>query len=403
MPTPNPTPSLPPGNMASDPDGLTGLLVREQIDEILADLRREMIESVDRRTLGRRRSWFADYVADHLGNFAIAVVTLVVGLSAMVLAGPIVANHFAEARVERIEHAIVDRLEQSVQNVWTVEGGKIFNDVIQGLTKTSAEIGDLRVTYDRQIAQVEEHFRLAKLEQDLALEKLSALEQQFQTLKRGHEDLTSTANLPGKESGVSENPAKSTFSKVLPKSEILAVEKIQRLDGTWFFGPQVHMIDLSHTRADDQVVKTIVDDLPNVRWLSLANCPAISDAAVANLGRLKYLRVLILRDNPGITSTSFLRGLTSVAHLDISGTGVIDTALEDIAQMNLRTLDLSNTRITEDALRHIPTQTNMEILRLTGTKLSIVGIKKLQREIPKCSVEHELLRAPSTVVTRGVR
>ncbi|HEY2839795.1 MAG TPA: hypothetical protein VGJ26_11635 [Pirellulales bacterium] len=79
-------------------------------------------------------------------------------------------------------------------------------------------------------------------------------------------------------------------------------------------------------------------------------------------------------------------------YLDLQGSPITDEGLRCLVRVrDLEILQLESTAVTDAGLVYLEPITTLKEVRLTGTKVSDEGVAKLQRNIPKCTVEY---RAP---------
>jgi len=118
--------------------------------------------------------------------------------------------------------------------------------------------------------------------------------------------------------------------------------------------------------------------------------PGLTDADMASLNRLHYLRLLRLEAN-GITDDGLLQldNLPYVEHLSLSHTAITDKGLSALANFpRLRGLDLRATDISDVAVSELGKCHLLENLGMEMTNISADGIKSLQQKLPKCKIEN---------------
>jgi len=75
--------------------------------------------------------------------------------------------------------------------------------------------------------------------------------------------------------------------------------------------------------------------------------------------------------------------------LALPSSGMTDAGLARIAGLtHLHELWLGNTKVTDAGLAHLAGLTHLEQLDLTKTKVTDAGVKKLQRALPHCKIDH---------------
>lgn len=154
-------------------------------------------------------------------------------------------------------------------------------------------------------------------------------------------------------------------------------------------------LDLEHSDVDGRALVDL-DGRAQLRWLSLARCPEITDASLACLADFKWLRHLILSECQSVTNAGmrYIGRLTELRYLDLDGcrhvgapglarlsalsklgvlsmrgcTAVDDDALDEIARLGaLEWLDLSRCGpISDSGLACLRTLRRLCTLRLAG-------------------------------------
>jgi hypothetical protein len=65
---------------------------------------------------------------------------------------------------------------------------------------------------------------------------------------------------------------------------------------------------------------------------------------------------------------------------------VTDAGLKALALLNLKSLDLDNTQVTDAGLKALVPLKTLTFLSLLGTKVTNDGVKELQKALPKCKI-----------------
>jgi hypothetical protein len=154
---------------------------------------------------------------------------------------------------------------------------------------------------------------------------------------------------------------------------------------SWLFGDE----EAAYLRA-----------LTNLTYLDLSGTE-ITDSGLESLRALTALEYLSLRDND-ITDGGLgnLKGMTSLGELDLSNTQVTDSGLEHLEELaNLERLILDGTQITDAGLEHLERLTNLTYLDLRRTQVTDAGLEHL-----KALTNLVCLKIADTPVTReGVK
>jgi hypothetical protein len=195
-------------------------------------------------------------------------------------------------------------------------------------------------------------------------------------------------------------------------------EWIRNLLGGDFFDKVVQ----ASLKTDAQMVRLQV--LTQLRELDLGTTDAdgllvdfdtrISDAGLAHLAGLKQLKSLVFNGTQ-ITDggLAHLTGLNQLQELDLGIFEITDAGIAHLAGLpRLKDLILSDTQITDDGLAHLAGLTQLQSLvldrsqitdaglahlaglsqlqslSLRGTIVTDDGVKKLQKALPNCEIDH---------------
>jgi hypothetical protein len=108
------------------------------------------------------------------------------------------------------------------------------------------------------------------------------------------------------------------------------------------------------------------------------------------VGVLKVSGVALCGYGVGDADLEYLKELTSLQELYLSGTEVSDAGLEYLkgGLSILQTLDLSNTEVTDTGLEHLKGLTSLQELNLANTNVTAEGVEKLQQALPHCQIDY---------------
>jgi Leucine-rich repeat (LRR) protein len=145
-------------------------------------------------------------------------------------------------------------------------------------------------------------------------------------------------------------------------------------------------IDLHETAfADDDAVHFV--EFPCLVRLFLANTKITDGLAhVQELTKLEWLDMA----GTGVTGAGLahLQGLTNLQWLSLAGTRVTDSGLVHLARLaRLQALNLEGTQVTDAGLSHLAGLTRLERLNLKNTQVTDAGVARLQRALPKLSIQ----------------
>ncbi|MDO8589325.1 MAG: P-loop NTPase fold protein [Armatimonadota bacterium] len=129
------------------------------------------------------------------------------------------------------------------------------------------------------------------------------------------------------------------------------------------------------------------DRLGDVTRLYLSGT-GVTDAGLREIAKLTNLQWLDL-SRTGVTDAGLreIAKLTNLQELGLSGTGVTDAGLREIARLtNLQGLFLGGTGVTDAGLREIAKLTNLQALGLSGTGVTDAGRNELKRALPMLGI-----------------
>lgn len=128
---------------------------------------------------------------------------------------------------------------------------------------------------------------------------------------------------------------------------------------------------------------SVLMDMPKLKTVNLAN-NSISD--VRPLMSLTTIEYLDLSGNR-ISSVAALGELTALDTLDLSGNKISDfSPLGKLKLLNK--LDLTDCGVTDDALPNLYKLKELDSLALEKNEISADAYRKLQEQLPKCSISH---------------
>ncbi len=120
-------------------------------------------------------------------------------------------------------------------------------------------------------------------------------------------------------------------------------------------------------------------EIRDLEWLDL-DFTGFTDADASTLEFHPNLKRLGVSANPGLTDEGLksIAKLTSLEHLDLSGTGVSDQGLRVVAGLpKLQTLVLDRTTINSDSLIYLQPLQSLRILHLWSTSVDDAGLEAI--------------------------
>ena len=167
----------------------------------------------------------------------------------------------------------------------------------------------------------------------------------------------------------------------LPELEFFSAEDvaIATLDCQFLSNsPRFYSLWLKGTQVDDRLDK-LISQLPQLKWVSLERS-RVTDAIVPQLAKLEKLSCLSLSETSvtdrGAQEISEFR--QPLEFLELSGTEITDQGTDHFCQLrSLVTLNLSNTRISDETLRRVLNLPHLRSCDLSGTDVTDTGLDSL--------------------------
>ena len=135
----------------------------------------------------------------------------------------------------------------------------------------------------------------------------------------------------------------------------------------------VHLRKLERLKTLDLSLTKITDaGLVHLKWnmnlnaLDLNNTK-ITDAGLVHLKRIMYRHPARCGNNPGINRLQNRKWMW-------------------MERVNLKSLDLSRTQVTDAGLEHLKGLTKLVSLTLLNTKVTSAGVQDLQKALPNCKI-----------------
>lgn len=165
---------------------------------------------------------------------------------------------------------------------------------------------------------------------------------------------------------------------------------------------QLRLLEIENSNISD-IALINLNELKELRKLSITGCEKVSDKWLATLNNLRELNdlciartaitdnamnyIVTLRSlkyldisNTRITGLKHLQRLGSLLQLYVSNTEIYDDELKYLCGLiNLELLDLSSTTITDAGLAYLSKLTNLKELYLSSTLITDAGLVYLQR------------------------
>lgn len=128
---------------------------------------------------------------------------------------------------------------------------------------------------------------------------------------------------------------------------------------------------LGENKIGDAGIRVMTDYLPSLAKLQL-NSNKFTSGALANIGNLKELRVLDIRNNSlGDECLKHLAVLSTLQELSISKNAITDAAMPYLAQLtNLFYLDLTTNQISDEGAKQLSVLVKLTHLYLMSNRVT---------------------------------
>ncbi len=183
-------------------------------------------------------------------------------------------------------------------------------------------------------------------------------------------------------------------------------------------GQQVTGASLCYIHFDNDDLKRVVAEYPQIRWFLLSGTQ-IDDQAMRLLAERENLDSLVLTDTSiSDRGVAMLKGHAQLQELDLAGTMITDQCLEVLLSlpklqhlnlcrtsitdegfevvkgMPLRSLNLQGTDLSDAAVVTVASFRRLERLDILNSEFSAAGIARLQAALPGCTIIREHQEVP---------
>lgn len=184
------------------------------------------------------------------------------------------------------------------------------------------------------------------------------------------------------------------FRKVLPRCNVsvsFELGKIPTEQPLFADGYQATAVEINSKFKELKIDGEVTDDRtrtgkPIVRFQLFSS--TLSDNAVLSLMKLMP-EVERLRLCRALNGDEFLKQLDApkLDTLSILGTRITDEGLQELGKLkNLRNLELEEIKITDRGLNYLNQLTQLRRLNVRKTNVSVDGVAKLRKALPKCQI-----------------
>lgn len=153
--------------------------------------------------------------------------------------------------------------------------------------------------------------------------------------------------------------------------------------------PKLKSLRLSKNGQLDATGLAQLSAIKNLEELDLSECTAFFDDALESVGKLTKLKKLNLwRAQIGDAGIAALAPLTNLESLNVDNTRLTDESMPTFSGMTKLTfLHLGSTGITDAGLIHLEPLVNMEKLIVTRTEVTKEGVAALSPKLPKAKIQ----------------
>jgi len=157
--------------------------------------------------------------------------------------------------------------------------------------------------------------------------------------------------------------------------------------------------------ANDRVLQ-LIGELNTITELRLNDCSEITESGLKEIGKLKSLKLLSLRNT--LATDDVLQEAGKLSQLNIllishqgrsvSLSKITKAGISKLKSLKkLKTLSLSGTQLTDHAVDEIVGLKNLESFELVNTSITLDGLTKFSRAIPNCRVMFVNNQLPNTM------
>jgi Leucine-rich repeat (LRR) protein len=215
--------------------------------------------------------------------------------------------------------------------------------------------------------------------------------------------------------------------------DLSLIEPLTHLRYLYLYGEGITDAELSHIQGLNRLEKLIIGSNTNItdsglatlkglkslKKLRLMSCKGVNGSGLKSLEGLKYfvdLDLATLRDSSiSDTGLAALENCKQLESLSLAGANISDAGLEHLQNLtNLKLLFLNGTTITDAGLKYLRGMANLnalyidgnaisdkgmenltdfnklEYLVLSNTRVTLAGVDKLKKALPKCYIETSL-------------
>lgn len=183
----------------------------------------------------------------------------------------------------------------------------------------------------------------------------------------------------------------SASSSFADPAEDAAIKFVEKLGGSVHRdrkvknGPVIGAV-LGRTAITDKDIKGLAG-LKSMTMLDVSESAKLTDAAMKQIAALKTITDLRM-EKVAVTDDGLkdLAGL-ELASLNLNHTGITDAGVKNlVALKSLKKLQLANTRLTDAGLKELGALNGLTILDISITNVTADGVKAFKKAVPKCKV-----------------
>jgi len=150
--------------------------------------------------------------------------------------------------------------------------------------------------------------------------------------------------------------------------------------------PTLRAVRLIGGNVTDKGVAALLE-MPTITELDVRNCRGVTKAGVEKIVQKKTIRVLKLGGSTVDDSfADIVVGMKGLKSLSLENCNVTDAGAAKLAAMPLEELVLTQTAITNAAVKSLAKMTSLKQLSVTKTHFTKEGVEQLRKALPGCKI-----------------
>ncbi len=150
--------------------------------------------------------------------------------------------------------------------------------------------------------------------------------------------------------------------------------------------PTLKAVRLIGGNVTDNGVATLLK-MPAISELDVRNCRGVTKAGVENIVQNKTIRVLKLGGSTVDDSfAAIVAGMKGLKSLSLENCNVTDAGVAKLEAMPLEELVLTQTAVTDAAVKSLAKITSLKQVTVTKTHFTKEGVEQLRKALPGCKI-----------------